>query len=53
MSEAEAFRVLQPQEYLNKFLQSGIRPDGRLFNAVRPVRVECGRMRVVATRLIA
>ncbi|CAJ0902854.1 707_t:CDS:2, partial [Entrophospora sp. SA101] len=30
---ADTFRRIQPQEYLRKFVQQNIRPDGRSFNA--------------------
>ncbi|CAG8807160.1 14823_t:CDS:1, partial [Racocetra persica] len=34
--EAETFRKIQPQEYLRRFIQGHIRPDGRLLNQFRP-----------------
>ncbi|RIA82903.1 exosc8 protein [Glomus cerebriforme] len=37
--EAETFRRIQPEEYLRKFIQQQVRPDGRSFNHFRKTTV--------------
>ncbi|CAG8626631.1 11524_t:CDS:2 [Dentiscutata erythropus] len=37
--EAETFRKIQPQEYLLRFIQGNIRPDGRSLSQFRPTTV--------------
>lgn len=40
---ADTFRRIQPQEYLRKFVQQNIRPDGRSFNAFRKTNINLGK----------
>lgn len=37
--QADAFKRLYPEEYLDKFIKEGIRPDGRGLGVCRPVTV--------------
>lgn len=37
--EPEAFRNLYPDLYFDRFLENGIRPDGRAFGGARPVTI--------------
>ncbi len=37
--EAETFRRIQPEEYLRRFIQKHVRPDGRSFNHFRKTTV--------------
>ena len=35
----EAFKKLYPEQYYKKFIESGIRPDGRTFGRGRPATI--------------
>ncbi len=42
--EMEAFRKISPLEYHRKFLQQGIRPDGRLLTKNRKITIKTGSL---------
>lgn len=40
--EVEAFQRLDPENFYRRFVQNGVRPDGRELRAVRPISVDVG-----------
>lgn len=38
----EAFKKLYPEQYYKRFIESGIRPDGRTFGRARPATIGLG-----------
>lgn len=40
--EVEAFQRLDPENFYRRFLNNGVRPDGREMRAVRPISVDVG-----------
>lgn len=41
--EAETFRRIQPEEYLRRYIQQHVRPDGRSFNHFRKTTVNLSK----------
>ncbi|CAG8488398.1 2906_t:CDS:10 [Ambispora gerdemannii] len=42
--EAENFRKIQPKEFIKKFLEQNVRPDGRVFRQFRKTTVNSGHI---------
>ena len=45
---SEAFRVLRPREYYRRFVEKGVRPDGRSLDACRTLSVSSGSIGTAA-----
>lgn len=50
-SAAAVFQRLHPDQYLNRFLDKGYRPDGRRIDAWRDVSINVGKYSVLLSRL--
>lgn len=53
--EVEAFQRLDPETFYRRFVNNGVRPDGRELRAVRPISVDVGVLsgdRVAASALV-
>ena len=42
--KAETFQRIQPEEYLRKFIQQNVRPDGRTFDHFRKTTVNLSKI---------
>jgi exosome complex component RRP43 len=40
--DPDAFKKLYPESFYQKFIESGIRPDGRVFGRARPTTIGLG-----------
>lgn len=53
--EVEAFQRLDPENFYRRFVNNGVRPDGRGLRSVRPISVDVGvlsKERVQASALV-
>ena len=48
--DAETFRRLYPHDYLRKFVEQGLRPDGRPLAAARPTSIGLGAVSTADAR---
>ncbi len=48
--DADTFRRLYPDDYLRKFVEQGLRPDGRPLAAARPTSIGLGAVSTADAR---